>query len=56
MVNEPKEQRGPLLARGKGVFKMLDVSYKRGLNDDNSILVVKDMNDLDSTWSIYKRK
>lgn len=44
-----------VLARGKGINKMLDVCYKKGLNNANSVLVVKDTGDLDSSWIIYNR-
>ena len=58
-MNEEKhasQTRGRVLARGRGVFQMLDRSYKEGWNDDNSILDVKDVNNLDSSWTIYEIK
>jgi len=50
------EKHGRLvLARGKGINKMLDVCYKKGLTCDNSVLVVKDPGDLGSSWIIYDK-
>ena len=44
-----------VLARGKGINKMLDVCYKKGFTISNSVLVVKDTGDLDSSWIIYNK-
>lgn len=51
-----KNEKGRLLATGHGVNSMMDVSYKKHLTNDNSILVVKDPSDFDSKWEIYSRK
>lgn len=44
-----------VLVKVKGVYDMLDVCYKNGWSEDNSTLVVKDKNDLDSSWVIYSK-
>ena len=49
-------RRGRLLARGRGGYSMMDICYKRGYSDENTILVVDNVNDLDSTWRIYERR
>ena len=54
--NEPDENKGSLLAKGKGIFSMGDISYKRGYSNQNTVLEVKNPNDLDSEWKIYRRK
>lgn len=42
-----------VLAKGRGMPKMLDVCLKKGLNKSNSVLVVKEPNKLDSSWVVY---
>lgn len=49
-------KKGKLLARGKGAWNMLDVSYRNGYTNDNTILVVDNADTLDSTWRIYEKK
>lgn len=45
-----------VLARGRGLGpKLLDICKHLGLNMDNSVLVVRNPNDLDSTWTIYDK-
>lgn len=53
--NEPLKKRGTLLAQGTGVNSMMDVSYKRKLNNENSVLYVQDPSDFNSKWKIYSR-
>ena len=50
-----KRQFGTLLAQGKGVNSMMDISYKRKLSNNNSILWVKDTSDINSSWKIYSK-
>lgn len=49
-------EKGRVLARGRGDYKMLDVCYRNGWSTDNTILVVDDVDDLDSTWTIYEKR
>lgn len=44
-----------ILARGRGIARMLDVCYKRGLSNDNSVLVVRNPGDLNSSWVVYDK-
>jgi len=54
--NEPKENKGRLLAFGKGINTMGDISYRYGYSRKNTVLEVKDPSDLNSEWKIYQRK
>lgn len=45
-----------ILARGKGLSKMMKVCFDRKLTDENSKLKVKNPDDLNSSWIIYERK
>lgn len=53
--NDQKDKRGAKLASGKGERKMSAICYKRGWSAKNTILVVEDVNDLNSRWTIYER-
>lgn len=54
LYGNPKE-KGRLLASGRGGYDMMDICYRKGWDDDNTILEVTDTNDLDSRWRIYQR-
>ncbi len=54
--DEPdKYKKGALLAQGKGTYDMMDISYRKGYTTENTILEVKNPNDLNSSWKIYDR-
>ena len=44
-----------VLARGKGISKMLQVCFDRKLSDKNSTLKIKNPDDLESSWMIYSK-
>lgn len=46
-------KKGALLASGRGQYDMMDVCYRRGWSDENTILVVSNADDLNSRWQIY---
>lgn len=46
-------KKGALLASGRGQYDMMDVCYRNKWSDDNTILVVSDVNNFDSKWKIY---
>lgn len=46
---------GTLLAKGYGVNSMMDISKRRKLNNNNSVLWVKDTSDFSSEWKIYSK-
>lgn len=46
---------GKILARGKGLDEMMEISYKKHLTEENSILIVHNPKSLDSTWIIYEK-
>ena len=46
-------EKGALLASGRGQYDMMDICYRRGWNDENTILVVSNADDFDSRWKIY---
>ena len=56
LYNASPSDKGALLARGHGIFSMLDKSYQNGWSDENSILEVDNPDDGDSRWRIYQRK
>lgn len=45
-----------VLARGKGLSKMMKVCFERKLTTQNSEVKVKNPDDLNSSWIIYERK
>ena len=47
--------KGKVLARGKGLDEMMEISYQKHLSEENSILVVHNPNSLDSAWTIYEK-
>lgn len=47
-------KQGKLLARGRGVQKMMDKCWLNNWSDSNTILVVEDTSDLNSKWRIYE--
>lgn len=49
-------KRGRLLAQGRGWHDMMDVCYQHKWDNDNTILVVSNANNLDSKWYIYEKK
>lgn len=51
-----EQDKGRVLARGRGLYQMGDVSYKHNWGDENSILDVKNTGSLDSPWTIYAVK
>lgn len=50
------KDKGSVLARGRGIYSMGDVSYKNKWSNENSILDVKNPDSLDSSWTIYALK
>ena len=54
--NEPDENKGKLLARGKGINSMGTISYQKGYKKQNTVLEVDNPSDLNSPWRIYQRK
>lgn len=56
MLYGSSNEKGKLLARGTGVNSMMDTSYKRKYNNDNTILEVSNPDDFNSSWRIYERK
>lgn len=54
IYNDNNLKQGRLLASGRGDYDMLDICYKKGWTDENTILVVDDTDDLDSKWRIYE--
>lgn len=55
-LTKKNEACGECLASGYGVGSMLDACYKKKLNQNNSILVVYDPNDLGSKWQVFAKK
>lgn len=53
--NESDENKGKLLAQGKGIHSMGDMAYKKGYRISNTVLEVKDPSDPESEWKIYHR-
>lgn len=49
-------EKGRVLARGRGAYKMMDVCYRNGWSDDNTILVVNNGDSLESSWTIYEKR
>lgn len=47
--------KGKVLARGKGIDEMMQVSYQKHLSEENSILVVHNPKSLNSAWTIYEK-
>lgn len=54
IYNDNKLKQGKLLARGRGVQKMMDKCWLNNWSDSNTILVVEDTSDLNSKWRIYE--
>lgn len=54
---KPKIKHGKkVLASGRGLGpKLFAICKRRGLSMDNSVLVVRNPNDLDSPWIIYEK-
>lgn len=50
-----KESDKNVIAKGYGVFDMINQSHKKGFNKDNSRIWVKDSTDLNSEWKIFKK-
>lgn len=46
-------KKGRLLSTGHGMNDMMTVCYQNKWDDDNTILVVADGDNLDSKWYIY---
>lgn len=44
------------LASGYGIDDMLDVCHKNKWTDENTILIVKNSNDLNSKWWILEKE
>lgn len=53
IYNSNNLKRGRLLASGRGVCNMLDVCYRKGWTDKNTILIVDNTDDMDSKWRLY---
>lgn len=51
-INDKHGER--VLASGRGMMSMLDICHRRKLSDENSVLVVHEPDNLDSTWTIYE--
>ena len=49
-------EKGRILARGRGMGSMLAISKQQNLNNENTILEVKDPTDLNSWWVIREKK
>lgn len=43
------------LASGRGLNQMLDISKTNRWTEENTILEVKNPNDLDSKWTIWRK-
>lgn len=54
IYNDNELKQGKLLARGRGVQKMMDKCWLNNWSDSNTILVVEDTSDLNSKWRIYE--
>lgn len=55
MTYEVNDKHGKrVLAKGRGQYDLMDVCYKHHWTDENSVLVVDDVDDMDSTWTIYE--
>ena len=53
--DDSSTKKGRLLGRGKGMDNMMAKSFINKWSDENTILEVKNPNDLNSSWSIYER-
>lgn len=53
IYNDANLKRGRKLASGKGQYDLMDVCFKNKWKAENTILVVDNADDLDSTWTIY---
>lgn len=42
------------IASGKGIKSLLDICYKKGYNNKNTVLYIKNKNTLASYWELYK--
>lgn len=50
-----EQNKENIIAQGFGVNSMMETSYKKGLNKNNSRLWVKDSSDFNSEWRIFKK-
>lgn len=53
-LTKAKKAGKKVMAHGFGISKMMDRCYKKGLNNRNSTLIVRDSSSLDSEWWVVE--